>query len=526
MLIIVINTYAQTDTIKSKIPEIELPDFVITGRATIELPAQKKSSPELISPLSREFILPKIKIQELGLEGLSDPAKQQPSIGDTSIKYSGKIKSTVSLYSLPALEAFYSGRIDKYKFSAGGDFEKSRDFEKNSRYLKSSLYLNNTLIIKKDFQAPARLNLSGYFNYFNYSNFKAFSSDTFNTIVDIQLKGELENLFYREFNLNVGGKLDYQNQSRWNYSFAEMGASGTLKSTFEHFELTACANPFIYKVSKDNTKNSLVLAAYGELYFRKLFNTVNIISRLDYQSEKENGNQFIAPSARVGIGLSDFWTLTIYYENKLINKTPITLWKENPYLDSSAYNYSIERIKNKFGFGTIIYFDRTSNFKFELSRYNIAGKTIFVVDTTNYGFFLLNKQETEAFDINSFLFLDLRRYGELLIHLRYLHSRLKITTRDEPHTPKFQSRVSYGYRFEFPLSLYLSFSYNSLSYGDINLIKRIEPVMNLDLSLDYLISRYWNVGLELNNLLNKKNFKWYNYNQKPFDILLYVKTRF
>ena len=518
--------FAQRDTVRSKIPEIELPDFVITGQATVEIPRQNKATPDLIAPLSKEFILPRIKVQELKLEGLSDPSRQQPSIIDTSLKYSGRIKTAAGIYSLPEAEVFYSAKIKNVLFSAGGDFENSRDYEKNSKYLKSNFFLNNSLIIKKEDQPPARLNLGGIFNYFKYSNFKSFSSDTFNYITNVNLNGSFENLFYREFNLSFGGNFDFQKLSRWDFSFAEVSVSGTLRSTFEHFELTASAQPYLYKVSKNLTKNSLILSAYGELYFRKLFNVMNIITRMDYQSEKENGSQFLAPSVRFGFGLSDYWTLTLYYENKLLNKTPVQIWNENPYLDSSAFNYSIERIKNKIGFGTIIYFDRTSNLKFELSRYNVAGKNVFEYDTINAGYFNLKKLETEAIELNTFLFVDLKNYGDLLLNLRYLNSRLKVTTRQEPHTPAFQSKLSYGYKFDFPLYLSLSFLYNSVSYGDINHRLKIDPYTELELSADYQFLKFLNAGLELKNILNKKNYRWFNYNQKPFDVQLYLKARF
>ncbi|NPV11460.1 MAG: hypothetical protein HPY57_06695 [Ignavibacteria bacterium] len=529
LFILFINTavlLAQRDTIKSKIPEIELPDFVITGQATVELPRQNKATPDLIVPLSKEFILPRIKIQELRLEGLSDPSRQQPSIVDTSIKYSGRIKTAAGIYSLPEAEIFYYGRLRNILFAAGGNFENSRDYEKNSKYLKTNFFLNNSLIIQKEKEPPARLNVNGAFDYFKYSNFKSFSSDTFNNITNLNINGSLENLFYREFNLNFGGNFDYQKLSRWDFSFAEISAFGTLKSTFEHFELTASAHPYLYKVSKNLTENSLILSAYGELYFRKLFNVMNIVTRLDYQSEKENNSQFLAPSTRIGFGLSDYWTLTLFYENKLLNKTPINLWNENPYLDSASFNYSIERIKNKFGFGTIIYFDRSSNLKFELSRYNVAGKNVFIVDTTNTGYFKIQKLETETIELNTFLFVDLNRYGDLLLNLKYINSRLKLTTRQEPHNPAFQSKLSYGYRFAFPLYLRLSFLYNSVSYGDINHQIEIEPYTDIEFSADYQLVKFLNAGIELKNILNKKNYRWFNYQQKPIDFQIYLKARF
>ncbi|MCX8056839.1 MAG: hypothetical protein N3F03_04425 [Ignavibacteria bacterium] len=520
-----LQIFGQTDTIRSKIPEIELPDFVITGQATVELPQQKKSIPDLITPLSKEFILPRIKIQELKLEGLSDPAKQKPSIIDTSTKFFGRLRAALGLYSLPEGDLFYSGKVNKYNFSFGGKIINSKDYEKNSKFLRTNLFLNNSLIIEKENQPPARLNINSKFDLLKYSYFKSFSSDTFSTISQFKLFGNFENLFYREFNLNIGGNFDFQKFGRWDYNFAEVSVFGMLRSTFEHFELTALAQPFLYKVSKDSTKNTLILSAYSELYFRKLFNTLNIIGRVDYQTEKEDSSLFLAPSLRLGFGLSDYWTLTIFYENKIINKTPADLWFENPYLNKFNFNYSIERIKNKFGLGTIIYFDRTSNLKIEFSRYNIAGRNNYIIDTLNPGYFKIFKGENEAIELNTFIYLDFTKYGNLLFNLRYLNSRLKLTTRQAPHTPKLHSKLTYSYSFEIPLYLRFSFSYNSISYGDINQKTKIDPYYNINLEADYQILSWLNLSVELNNLLNRKNYLWYNYNEKPFDILFNIKTR-
>jgi predicted porin len=120
----------------------------------------------------------------------------------------------------------------------------------------------------------------------------------------------------------------------------------------------------------------------------------------------------------------------------------------------------------------------------------------------------------------------LKNYGDLLLNLRYLNSRLKVTTRQEPHIPAFQSKLSYGYKFDFPLYLSLSFLYNSVSYGDINHRLKIDPYTELELSADYQFLKFLNAGLELKNILNKKNYRWFNYNQKPFDVQLYLKARF
>ncbi len=518
--------FAQIDTSLSKIPEIELPDFVITGQAKVDVPQLEKASAPLISPLSKEFILPKISVQELSLEGLSDPTKQQPPILDKTKKYFGRSKLGFSIYSFPDFEFFYSSHLDKFNFSLGSNFENSKSYQPNSKYLIGDAFIRGSYIIKKEGQPPARVNLLSNLKYHNYSNFKSNMPDLFNKNIVFSLSGNMENLLYREFNLTLGGASNFQKLTRWNYSFFELNAFGTLRSTFEHFELNATAQPILYKISRDTTINKLLLSANGELYFRKLFNTINIITRLDYQSENEKGSQFLAPSVRVGFGLSSFWNLTIFYENKLYNRTPIDLWNFNPYLDSLSFNYSIERIKNRIGLGNVIYFDQASNLKLEISYFNVSGKNVFIYDTANPGLFSFDKLETSVFELNTNLYINFKKYGDYFLNLRYVNSKLKKTTREEPHTPPLYLKTSYIYYFKFPLSLRLSFLYYSNSYGDINRTLEVGTYSNFEFGLEYRIWNFMKVGLELKNILNKDNFRWYNYNEKPIDILLFITTRF
>ncbi|GEM_PF-1924476 len=520
--------FTQQDTVRSRIPEIELPDFVITGQAQVDVPVQEKATPELITPLSPEFILSRIGVEDLKLEGLTDPTKLQPSILDTSKKYYARAKLVAGLYSLPKTEVFYSGKISSVDINFGGDFENIRDYVKYSRHSLLNLNALGSLIIEKEGEPPARLKLRTDFTRFSYYNFKALNPDSVGKEVNskFQIKSEFENLFWREFNLSLGGQIEYQSLSRSGFSFFTFSPYGKLKSTFEHFEITANVNPYLYKRSTWKTFNTLILNANGEMYLRRLLKIINIIIGLDYQSERDDGKQFLAPSASLGIGLSDYWSLSLFYSNKLLNYTPSQLWKINPYLDTVNYNYSIERIKNKFGFSTIIYFTHLSNIKLEFARYDVAGKNIFIPKNSVQGFFNIVKRNVEVLDLNTSLFIDLNKSGNFILNINYISSKLKDNTKNTPHTPNLNLNLTYTYKFEFPLYLRLSFLYYSRSYADINNQISIDPTLNLSIGFNYMISDLIDLELGLNNILNKNNERWFNYLQRPFDFELILKLRF
>ncbi|HAB50779.1 MAG TPA: hypothetical protein DCE80_01140, partial [Ignavibacteriales bacterium] len=59
----------------------------------------------------------------------------------------------------------------------------------------------------------------------------------------------------------------------------------------------------------------------------------------------------------------------------------------------------------------------------------------------------------------------------------------------------------------------------SKQYIDISNDNFINPFVNLALDFTYKISPEFNLTLELNNLLNRKNYRWFEYEEMPLDLV-------
>ena len=66
--------FSQDD--KSKNPNVELPDFVITGADVVSIKHAEKIKPDFVSTITNDFILPVHSPEELGLKQLSNPLKE------------------------------------------------------------------------------------------------------------------------------------------------------------------------------------------------------------------------------------------------------------------------------------------------------------------------------------------------------------------------------------------------------------------------------------------------------------------
>lgn len=519
--IIPICSFCQVDTIIYRTPEIELPDFVIMGTTKIEMPTQTKETPDVISNLPQEFILPRIGIEKLELEGLTDPSKQQATIKDSVSGYNFRAIVGGGIYNLPNIGAFYSQKINRMSFNAFAKFNRTRNYIPNSGNHEILVGGNSTFLFLKDNEPPARLRLNGYFSQFNYSPFASNFDNKFRTSNLINVNGVFENLFWREFNVDLGGTTNIHYIPGYNSTFFEFNPFVSAKSYFEHFELSVKFNPYLLKSSTSKYNSDLVLALNSEMNFKKLFNFLNFSASLDYQSLSEIGKQFLGPSAKLDLGFDENFFVSLFYENKMNLVTPNEIWRINPYVDTSSYNYYFERVKDKIGINAKIYFSRFSNIDLGFSTFKMRLKTIFQNSSRN-GYFDLYRLDTKTNEFKILANLDFQEFGSLFVDAAFRTSKLTLNSLLEPFSPKFQINSIYFYKFDFSLLLRFRFLYNSSSFADINNGVKVGSMIDFGMDAEYGLNKNFKLGMKVSNLLNRRNYLWFNYELKPFDMLLYL----
>jgi hypothetical protein len=119
-------------------------------------------------------------------------------------------------------------------------------------------------------------------------------------------------------------------------------------------------------------------------------------------------------------------------------------------------------------------------------------------------------------------------YVNMLFHLGpygYFYSTIGLNeTKSEggkilPYYPAINSYFTYGYNFGFGLNSELTLKYLSKRYTDLTNDESLSPVINLGSTLTYKLSPQFNLKLEINNLLNRKNYFWSGYQEVPLDLV-------
>jgi hypothetical protein len=90
--------FSQVD--KSKNPNVELPDFVITGQDVISIKRAFKIKPDFISTVTDKFVKPVHSPEELGLRQLSDPIKEDLALLDSTAFSNGSLSAGAGIYIL------------------------------------------------------------------------------------------------------------------------------------------------------------------------------------------------------------------------------------------------------------------------------------------------------------------------------------------------------------------------------------------------------------------------------------------
>lgn len=515
--------FSQTDSMYKKTPEIELPDFVITKISQIDLPVQTKETPEVINPFSSEFVLPRVGNENLSLEGLTDPMKVFAQIIDSIPNTDIRLMAGAGRYKLPCSEFFMQQLFDsRNKFYIAAKLDNQLAFKENSNYLNFLIEGGTSFIFKKYSDSPARISLYGGYERRLFSPFASLKDNSSRSINNITVKGKMENIFYREFDINLGGFANYQFYTSGINQFLQIKPFIEGKTDFEHFSLFVKGEPVLAKIFGDHSKWNFYFPVTGEMKLKKIADLFNLSAKLQFQNNDGLDKIYLGPSAKAEFLFNQNFSFSVFYQNNLNLFTPVELLCANPYTDTSAFSYNLEKTENKIGFGSTIHFDRFNNIEIVFSMYDLVNFHTFGL-SPNSGFFNVSYSNLSAKEIKAFINLSIDQTEVINGEIKWQSIKYKSESLKVPFYPEFVVNLNYTHNFNFLLYLGLRISYNYNLFADsLNKIE-IPARVNLSLFTEYYLSKTLVLGLEANNLLNKENVFWFNYPEKPLDIFGYIK---
>ena len=497
---------------------IELPDFVITGKESINIPKIQKVHPDFIPLLSKDFFTPTYPSEEHTTIQLPEINTEIISLGNYRQKTNALLMISAGLETWPKGEFYYSDWTDNFSFNSHLYGKNELEYVKNAGLNIAGLDLGLKYFIDHtaNFLPGLEIALDGGYFYESY-NFYGSASPQLKRSTNTGLVSLGFNYYsdpYNNFALNFNDS--YYNQKDNNIEENIFGTDAFYKIRINNFTFRMAGS---YK--NQSTKSSNL--SYGnQSYYNssftlgfKLNDIVNLRAGF-YLSESE-GNSFFSPIAYGNIKFSksisifgefspntifqtlqDFRNFNRFYQfNNFIN-----IFTENKVSIKGAIKYEYEKYFEISG--GMEYLNSDNNFYFE--------------DNITDGYFTIYKQDIEK--TNMFINFLFRKgpFGEF-----YGESILQNITGENgnfvPYTSTIVGKFNYAYNWQMGFGVKLGLEYYNKSYSDYDNKNKIPEILNLSTSFYYEFFNNFKLTLAFENLLNDKYYFYRNYEAKPFDVL-------
>lgn len=504
---------------------IELPDFVITGKQNIDIPIAVKKKPELISTISKDFILPQYSPDELPILISSQPVPVIPNIGLVNDVFSGSLKLKAGRYTFPLGELNINQTFENYLFNTTVWGSNIREYIPNAGYNTSGISMTHEFFLgtKSDILPGAKIKAYGDYNRDSYklygSNNPTFLREINNGSVLLSLSSSFSR--WINYNFNTDGSI---------YNFAENGlketnlnSQGTIEFKTGTMLFGASGNYRLQKLNNNLSNVSSYNFFTGKGYFTVSPADMFLLSfGVNYTN---TGNETkLSPYASFEMKIEQGFTLNVNYKPHYEFYTYKDFLKRNPYVNFGLIDNTYEEYQNDVG----------AMIRFEYEKLFTASFTGRYNEITNY-FYFEDKNKTGNFDL--YLMPDAKVYsakldftynanqfGNLNYEAEYKQAKDGFSN-NIPYQPEFSSSLVYSYDFVFGLELKLKYNLFYNIYTDTANSIKLDNYNDISLFFSYELLNDLKLTADFQNILNRNNYIWQQYQEKPFDILFGLEYR-
>ncbi|MCH7963601.1 MAG: hypothetical protein IH852_06655 [Bacteroidetes bacterium] len=509
--------FSQDD--KTKNPNVELPDFVITGEDVISIKRADKIKPDFISTVTERFVKPVHSPEELGLRQLSDPIKEDLALLDSTAFSNGGLSAGAGIYILPDANfnytyPFHNGILkadlggmyqrdyiensDRYSFYGGAGIEYSLGVIDKSlpgtRFLLGGDYksLAYKLFASDD---PSQKRTKNEGNY--YLGIKSTAGKVF--IFDLQFDDYVTSLVEDNFNENL---INLNGFVRLQLSDIGLGIKTNYQKQFF-------------------TTDSINNAGLNYFFFRptvsfELFNSVK--AEVGYTFTNSGGQNFNKIFASFGLRISKNMILLGEFSPNAEFVTSGLLLRKNDYFNPIMFDNLFYRKSNYFDVAVKYEYERYYQIDAGL-RYFKSGNLPYFIESNNSGQFDIATTDAENYNAYLNMSFHFGPYGVLYSSFDYFRVRDNNGNKI-PYQPNLKGNITYGYEFKRGMLGEVLVDYYSDRFTDIPNTTMLNSFFNLGFKLTYKLQETFILKLEMCNLLNRDIFLWQGYMEKPFDVML------
>jgi hypothetical protein len=513
---------AQDD--KSKNPNVELPDFVITGKSQLNIKKVDKIKPDFVSSVNEDFIKPNYSPEELEIAEFSNPLKSDMSFLNDVSFFKGNIAAGVGLYSIPTIIANYAhpftNGILEGMFS--GDF--IRAYEDNSDRYRTRLGFNLTYWsdIEGEVFPGTQFNLNGDYGTNSFKFYSSINPEERRSLNYGKIAVDVKNDFTKNFlfRLNLTDKVSNISQEAFKENNLRLKADALLKVAVVNAGVGIdYHNHTITNLLGENAgKDFIVIRPTAGLFFTKL-----IKGTFGWTFSRGAGETYNAVYASVALKLDKNITLFGEFAPTPEFMSPGNFVIKNNYLNVDSIGSIYWKKSNAL----------TASVKYEFDKYfQIDGGLKYF--TSNAFPYFGASSDSGKFDLH---YADMKKISPYANFLFYLgpygefYSSVELSDiRDKdgnqiPYQPALNLDASYTYKFNNGLTSIARINYQSKRFADIKNEISVGDYFDLGFSFIYSFQPNLDLTLDINNLLNQKNYLWNGYREVPLNIIFGINYR-
>jgi hypothetical protein len=234
-------------------------------------------------------------------------------------------------------------------------------------------------------------------------------------------------------------------------------------------------------------------------------------------------NKMFMPMAMFDLKIDKGLTFFGEYTPRADFLTQQDLLKLNRYADMSGRkNLFVER---KGSFKLAVKYEYETYFEISTGiAYARMENQPYFTDSLRRGIFRLNTTEARSFSGFINMLFHPGPYGNFYGDVVF-ESLRDLADQTLPYAPVVTTKLSYGYDFKFGIKMLSTLTFRSSAYTDLLNTQKVPSYLNLSVRAGYELFKNFDIFAQADNLFNKKNYYWRNYQEKPLDVIMGIEYR-
>ncbi|MFO7448159.1 MAG: TonB-dependent receptor [Ignavibacteriaceae bacterium] len=500
-------------------PNVELPDFVITGTDVVNVQKAQKIMPEIVSSISQSFLKPAFSPEELDIRDLSNPVKDEIDLFDTLNFLNGNLNAGVGTYLMPVGKFSYSLPFKSGIFEAMAFGKNQREHIENSAMYNVGGAANLSFFVDNEsaFLPGTQFKLHGDYGISSYRFYASSVDPSEKRSHNYGNAGlSINNLLSDVIIFGGGFSDDFSSLQDEDFSENLLDLNGFAKLELANFSLIANADYKFQSITNENVDGQYsffsVRPAVG-LVFSKV---LKAFFGLNYQKVKENS--FFSPYASLSFTLNKNISLYGQFAPHADFLTTGNFLKENPYYDVQTRTRNIF-VENQGHYTAAIKYEYDKYFQIDAgAEYTTSDNMPYYMNSFESGRFVIATADAKKIAATLSLLFHPGPFGMFYGNVEF--SRTTDSSGNFlPYSPVIKSNLIYGYNFQFGLNAQVNLEYSSDSYADLANIIELNSYIDLGLKFAYKVADNFHLTFALSNLLGNENYRWYGYEELPLDIV-------